>query len=88
MAKKIIISGIVQGVGMRHFVSVQARKNSLLGYVRNISNGQVECLIQGDETNIKAFLKTLRTQAPGQIDDLDIEDTNLNQKLESFSIKF
>lgn len=87
-AKKILIKGLVQGVGMRHFISLQARKYGLMGHVRNLSNGQVECFIQGKKANIDTFLTTLRTQSPGQVDDIETEDSTSDSTLESFSIKF
>ena len=59
----IIYSGIVQGVGFRGKAIACARKHSLTGYVRNASNGDVVCEVQGEE--VDAFVK----EAP-QFDDL------------------
>lgn len=39
---KYIISGLVQGVGYRYFVQVNARKLGLDGYAKNLYDGTVE----------------------------------------------
>lgn len=56
---QIIFDGQVQGVGMRAFCMQTARKNNLTGNVRNMSNGMVECFVQGESDNIDKFLVTV-----------------------------
>ena len=51
----IIYSGIVQGVGFRWSIKNLANKYNLSGYVKNLSNGNVEVQIQGD--NLYSFIK-------------------------------
>lgn len=38
---KVRFKGRVQGVGFRHFTTLQARSNELTGWVRNLGNGDV-----------------------------------------------
>lgn len=51
------ISGFVQGVGFRVFVKKKAQKLGLTGWVRNLSDGRVEAVIQGEEEKLKELLK-------------------------------
>ena len=51
----IIYSGQVQGVGFRWRLTQIARKYNLTGYVRNLSNGDVETEVQG--VGVDEFLK-------------------------------
>ncbi|MDO8269248.1 MAG: acylphosphatase [Candidatus Levybacteria bacterium] len=44
----VYISGFVQGVGFRAFVRSKARKMGITGWVRNLSDGRVEAILQGD----------------------------------------
>ena len=46
-ARKIILSGVVQGVGFRPFIYRHAQLNKLTGWVRN-SSGRVEVHVQGE----------------------------------------
>lgn len=47
--------GRVQGVGFRAFVQAKANEFSLRGWVRNLSNGDVLCEVQGGEEDIRQF---------------------------------
>ncbi|MBI5253112.1 MAG: carbamoyltransferase HypF [Euryarchaeota archaeon] len=60
---RIIVRGIVQGVGFRPFVYRTAKKNNLRGYVRNAANS-VEILIDGKESDVRNFLKNLKNEHP------------------------
>jgi hydrogenase maturation protein HypF len=61
---KILVSGIVQGVGFRPFVYRIAVENSLSGYVRNRGDSCVEILAEGNDLNIEKFLEDLVKKKP------------------------
>jgi hydrogenase maturation protein HypF len=63
-ARKIILSGIVQGVGYRPFIYRHALRHKLHGWVLN-SSGRVEVQVQGEQQNLDAFINTLIDSAPG-----------------------
>ena len=50
------ISGVVQGVGFRYFIRRNARKSQLTGWVRNVADGRVEGVLQGDKKLITKLL--------------------------------
>ncbi len=56
----IFVSGFVQGVGYRAYTRSKARKLSLTGWVRNLTDERVEAVIQGDEAKIRLLLKICR----------------------------
>ena len=53
--KHFTVSGRVQGVGFRAWAERQAEKLGLSGWVRNLSDGRVEILIEGAEKDELAF---------------------------------
>ncbi len=55
VARKLIISGTVQGVGYRFFAQRAAARHQVRGYVKNIENGQVEAVAEGDEKAVENF---------------------------------
>ncbi|MCP4046634.1 MAG: carbamoyltransferase HypF, partial [Gammaproteobacteria bacterium] len=63
-ARKVTLSGVVQGVGFRPFIYRHAQQNQLNGWVRN-SSGRVEVHIQGELHNLEEFENTLIESAPG-----------------------
>jgi len=54
-AKHFLIQGRVQGVSYRANTQRKARELGLTGWVRNLPDGQVEALAQGDLDTLKAF---------------------------------
>ena len=61
--RRLVISGVVQGVGFRPFVFSTATRLGLTGFVGNDSNG-VFIEIEGEETGLDAFVHTLTTAPP------------------------
>ncbi len=54
--------GDVQGVGFRYTACQIARGYDITGYVRNMADGSVECLAEGDSKEIDAFIAELTQQ--------------------------
>jgi acylphosphatase len=61
----IWISGRVQGVGFRYFTAGQARRLGVRGSVRNLPDGRVEVVAEGDRAAIEALLAAVRQGPPG-----------------------
>jgi len=53
---KMIVGGQVQGVGFRYFVQKQASLSGINGFVRNLSDGQVEIDAEGEPANLHHFI--------------------------------
>ncbi len=80
MRVRIIVTGIVQGVGFRPFVYHIAVRNGLTGYVRNRGDAGVEILLEGKELNIQNFLRDLQDKKPPLSHIHDIIKTKLTGK--------
>jgi len=52
-AVKGFASGRVQGVGFRYFVRRQADSQQLSGYAKNLADGRVEFLLQGEKMAVR-----------------------------------
>jgi hydrogenase maturation protein HypF len=61
--KRIIIQGIVQGVGFRPFVFREAVKENLKGFVYNSPAG-VEIEVEGEHSAIMQFIQALQSNTP------------------------
>ncbi len=51
--------GDVQGVGFRFTAQEVASNFNVVGYVKNLPNGNVEVLVEGEETEIQRFIEAL-----------------------------
>ena len=49
VARRFVIAGRVQGVGFRLFAEAAAAREGVHGYVRNLPDGRVEALVEGDQ---------------------------------------
>ncbi len=86
---KIIVSGRVQGVGYRWFARENAQDLELTGYVKNLSDGDVEVVAQGREENVLEFTSLLR-QGPSfsQVIDLKITEISEGKTFTYFEVRF
>jgi len=86
---EILVSGRVQGVNFRNYVYRKALQLSLNGYVRNLYDGRVEILAQGERDDIEALIDFVRS-SPGLsfVTDLDINWREPSKKFDNFRISY
>lgn len=84
--KRVLIQGIVQGVGFRPTVYGYAQKHGLTGWILNSAHG-VEIEVHGDPAKVDAFLQELRENPPqmAQIDSFEVTDAS-TQAFETLEI--
>ena len=61
IARHCIVEGRVQGVGFRYFVLREAKRLGVAGWVRNLDDGTVEVLGEGEQEAMDTFVKELRS---------------------------
>jgi acylphosphatase len=61
------VAGIVQGVGFRYYTRRIAMDLDLGGYVRNISDGSVEAVAEGDTEKVEIFLEQIASGPPAAV---------------------
>ncbi|TAK58040.1 MAG: acylphosphatase [Bacteroidetes bacterium] len=87
-AATIVVKGLVQGVGFRYFVYINAVKLKLTGYVKNLYNGDVEIEVEGNRSLIEELMKDV-TVGPrsAHVSDIMIEWKDPTHHYDQFSIK-
>jgi acylphosphatase len=60
----VFVSGLVQGVGFREFSRREAARLQLLGWAKNLSDGRVEIVAEGEPAALDRFLERLRLGPP------------------------
>ncbi len=60
----MLISGRVQGVFYRDHTRRWASSMGLFGWVRNLPDGRVEVLVEGEKENIASLVEKLKTGPP------------------------
>lgn len=85
----LFISGYVQGVGFRWYVQRLAQGMNLCGFVKNLRDGRVELVVEGNDNSIEEFLKGLKEGSfEDGIDEIKKIEEGCKGEYSDFSIKF
>ena len=82
---RIFVTGKVQGVFFRQSLKVMAKKNNVFGWVRNLQDGRVEAVLEGDEEKISKLIEWAQEgPANSRVEDVDTH----NEKFIAEFLKF
>lgn len=85
----VYISGRVQGVCFRAITQRTALNLKLTGWVRNMDDGRVEALLEGEDAAVDQMVAWCRTGPPAaRVDDIDIIEKPYMGNLRSFHISY
>lgn len=76
IAKRVLYSGQVQGVGFRYTTLRLAQGLAVAGFVRNLPDGRVELLAEGQETQVEALLRRVSHAMAGNVADAEVTDVS------------
>lgn len=84
-----VVSGRVQGVAFRSFVERRAAELDVTGWVRNLPDGRVEALAEGETERLKRFLDRLR-EGPSlsRVTDVEVDWAEDRGEFADFRIVF
>ena len=79
------VSGRVQGVYYRGTTVTRARELAISGYARNLPDGRVEVLAQGEDAAVAAFIQWLWIGSiASRVTAVEVRDTSATQPREGF----
>ena len=64
-ARRVLVAGLVQGVGFRYSTVRAAERLGVAGWARNLPDGRVEVHAQGEPAAVAALVDWLRLGPPG-----------------------
>ncbi|MGN6155162.1 MAG: acylphosphatase [Sphingomicrobium sp.] len=74
-ARRVRVTGRVQGVFFRAWTQQQARELGVHGWVRNADDGSVEAHLEGDEAAVKALIQRLNQGPPSaDVERVEVEE--------------
>ena len=80
-------SGHVQGVGFRCTTQNIALCHDVLGYVRNLPDGRVELVMEGDEREMEDLVHSLQQRMAAYVRKVESEVAPATGEFRQFSIK-
>ena len=87
-AKHIVFSGRVQGVGFRFTAFNIANRYGLTGHVRNLPDGTVEMIAQGQQENVDNCIRDIEGSFAGYISRTSDEEISTSPRYKDFQITF
>ena len=76
-------------VGFRNFTQLNASQLGVTGYAKNLANGKVEVVAEGDKAQLDALVDLLR-KGPryARVDSIEIDERAFTGEYKSFGIRY
>lgn len=86
--REVFFSGHVQGVGFRYTVRGLAAGFAVAGFVRNLTDGRVQAVVEGERGEIDRFLRAIHQEMDHYIAGVQETIGAASGQFEGFGIKF
>ena len=85
----IFVSGKVQGVFFRQALKVVAKKNNVVGWVRNLTDKRVEAILEGDDKHVNLVIEWAKIgPANSHVDDIEVSNEEFKNEFSTFEVLY
>ncbi|MCU0852533.1 MAG: acylphosphatase [Thermoplasmata archaeon] len=85
---RVVFEGLVQGVFFRMNTKHCADRLNLSGWVRNLSDGRVEAVFEGDDEKVREAIDWCATRQPyAKVDSKEVEFAQFTGEFDGFMIR-
>lgn len=85
----IFVSGLVQGVFFRSYTAKKAKELGLTGWVRNLQDGRVEAIFEGEKENIQKMIEWAKKgPSSAEVDGVEFNCQEYKDEFKDFEIKY
>jgi acylphosphatase len=86
---RLFVTGKVQGVFFRQSLKVMAIKNDVFGWVKNLKDGRVETVLEGNEENVSRLVEWAHGgPANARVEDVDIRNEKFTAEFSKFDVLY
>lgn len=86
--REVYFSGKVQGVGFRYTTSTLARQFAVTGFVKNLLDGRVQLIVEGQQKEIESFLAGIRKERSDNITKTEETTKPATGEFKGFEIRY
>lgn len=85
----VIVTGRVQGVFYRAETASKAKQLNLTGWVRNLPDGRVEAIFEGEEINVRKIIDFCwRGPSNAYVVDVSVRRHDWKGEFDSFTVRY
>lgn len=86
---RIYVTGKVQGVFFRQTLKVIAKKNDVFGWVKNLNDGRVEALLEGESEHVNRLIEWAHGgPANARVEDVEIRNEKYTGEFSKFDVLY
>jgi len=86
---RIFVTGKVQGVFFRQTLKVMAKKNNVFGWVKNLKDGGVEAVLEGDDEKVNRLIEWAHGgSANARVEDVEIHNEKFTGEFSKFDVLY
>ncbi len=86
---RFFVTGKVQGVFFRQALKVVAKKNNIFGWVKNLKDGRVEAVLEGNEEQVSRLIEWAHVgPANARVEDVEIRNEKFTGKFSKFDVLY
>jgi len=86
---RLFVTGRVQGVFFRQTLKVMAKKNNVFGWVKNLKDGRVEAVLEGDEEKVSRLVEWAHGgPANAIVEDVEIKNEKFISEFTKFDVLY
>jgi len=85
----VFVSGMVQGVFFRSETQYEANRQKVTGWVRNLRDGRVEAVFEGEKDNVEKLIEFCRKGPPGsRVTKVEVSWEEYTGEFKNFGIRY
>ncbi len=85
----MFVSGRVQGVFFRATTRDEARKRGVKGWVKNLSDGRVEAVFEGEREDVEEMIDFCHEGSrPARVEDVEVNWEEYQEEFSGFEIRY
>jgi acylphosphatase len=86
---RLIVTGRVQGVFFRQSLKAKAIQNNIFGWVKNLQDGRVETILEGNEDNIRILVEWVHSgPANAIVENVEIHNEKFDDEFRKFDVLY
>jgi acylphosphatase len=86
---RLIVTGRVQGVFFRQSLKAKAIQNNIFGWVKNLQDGRVETILEGNEENIHKLVEWAHSgPANAIVENVEIHNEKFDDEFRKFDVLY